>query len=115
MLKSGFEHAQADMERRGLAEQQVEAARLSSRPPAALVTDGDLLDEAERAALDASPWPPCATPPPAAGRAGHQAPARAFARASNEVCLPAHGQGIRSALAGHKIDELGSDAGRTPP
>ncbi|MFX6767399.1 Hsp70 family protein, partial [Acinetobacter baumannii] len=53
MLREGFEHAQEDMSARALAEQRVEAQRLGEATHAALAADGDLLDPAERAAIDA--------------------------------------------------------------
>jgi molecular chaperone HscA len=52
MLRDGFEHAQADVAARALAEQQVEAARLIEAAGSALAVDGDLLDPAERSAID---------------------------------------------------------------
>jgi molecular chaperone HscA len=91
------------MERRGLAEQQVEAARVIEATEKALLTDGDLLDDAERAALDA-PSLRCAMPP---GRiAAIKMQLEAFNRASNEFASRRMDKSIRSALAGHKIDEL---------
>ena len=105
MLKSGFEHAQADMERHGLAEQKVEAARVIEATEKALVTDGDLLDEAERAALDAAL---AALRDAAAGDdvRAIKLQLEAFNRASNEFASRRMDKSIRSALAGHKIDEL---------
>ena len=52
MLRDGFENAQADVAARALAEQQVEAARLIEAAGSALAVDGDLLDPAERSAID---------------------------------------------------------------
>ncbi|GAA3525710.1 Fe-S protein assembly chaperone HscA [Zobellella aerophila] len=55
MLKASFEYAQADMQARMLAEQQVEAARVVENIESALAADGDsLLEPAERAAIEAS-------------------------------------------------------------
>ena len=105
MLKSGFEHAQADMERRGLAEQKVEAARVIEATEKALVADGDLLDEAERSALDGA----LAALRDAAAADDVRAiklQLEAFNRASNEFASRRMDKSIRSALAGHKIDEL---------
>ncbi|MCK6388175.1 MAG: Fe-S protein assembly chaperone HscA [Zoogloea sp.] len=105
MLKSGFEHAQADMERRGLAEQQVEAARVIEATEKALVTDGDLLNDTERAALDSALG---ALRDAAAGNdvRAIKLQLEAFNRASNEFASRRMDKSIRSALAGHKIDEL---------
>ncbi len=105
MLKSGFEHAQADMERRGLAEQQVEAARVIEATEKALVTDGNLLNDSERAALDSALG---ALRDAAAGNdvRAIKLQLEAFNRASNEFASRRMDKSIRSALAGHKIDEL---------
>lgn len=105
MLKSGFEHAQADMERRGLAEQQVEAARVIEATEKALVTDGNLLDDTERVALDSALG---ALRDAAAGNdvRAIKLQLEAFNRASNEFASRRMDKSIRSALAGHKIDEL---------
>ncbi|GEC94236.1 MAG: Chaperone protein [Pseudomonadota bacterium] len=105
MLKASFEHAQADMERRGLAEQQVEAARVIEATEKALLTDGDLLNEPERAALDSALG---ALRDAAAGNEVRaiKLQLEAFNRASNEFASRRMDKSIRSALAGHKIDEL---------
>jgi molecular chaperone HscA len=105
MLKASFEHAQADMERRGLAEQQVEAARVIEATEKALLTDGSLLDEPERAALDGAL---AALRDAAAGNdvRAIKLQLEAFNRASNEFASRRMDKSIRSALAGHKIDEL---------
>ena len=105
MLKASFEHAQADMERRGLAEQQVEAARVIEATEKALLTDGGLLDEPERAALDSAL---AALRDAAAGNdvRAIKLQLEAFNRASNEFASRRMDKSIRSALAGHKIDEL---------
>ena len=105
MLKASFEHAQADMERRGLAEQQVEAARVIEATEKALLTDGGLLDEPERAALDGAL---AALRDAAAGNdvRAIKLQLEAFNRASNEFASRRMDKSIRSALAGHKIDEL---------
>jgi molecular chaperone HscA len=105
MLKAGFEHAQNDMELRGLKEQQVEAARVIEATEQALAQDGALLSDAERTELDAAI---------AALRAASEGPeARAikiqlevFNRASNEFASRRMDKSIRGALAGQKIDEI---------
>ena len=53
MLKSGFSEAEADMRRRALQEARVEGERMLLATASALDADGDLLDEAERAGIDA--------------------------------------------------------------
>lgn len=105
MLKAGFEHAQHDMELRGLKEQQVEAARVIEATEQALAQDGALLNEAERAELDA------AIAALRAASAGPEARAikiqlEVFNRASNEFASRRMDKSIRGALAGQKIDEI---------
>ena len=53
MLQDGNGSAEEDMRARELREQQVEARRLLESTNSALASDGDLLDEAERAEVDA--------------------------------------------------------------
>jgi molecular chaperone HscA len=105
MLKAGFDHAQNDMEVRALKEQQVEAERVIEATEKALQADGELLNEAERAALDAAIV--------ALRNAAEGQDARAikiqlevFNRASNEFASRRMDKSIRGALAGHKIDEI---------
>ncbi|MDD3353358.1 Fe-S protein assembly chaperone HscA [Zoogloea sp.] len=105
MLKSGFEHARDDMELRGLKEQQVEAERVIEATEKALLADGNLLSDAERADLDA------AIAALKSAAAGEDARAikiqlESFNRASNEFASRRMDKSIRQALAGHKIDEI---------
>ncbi|WP_349743516.1 Fe-S protein assembly chaperone HscA [Roseateles cavernae] len=51
MLKDGFASAESDMQARKLREARVEAERMSLATQSALAADGDLLDEAQRAAV----------------------------------------------------------------
>ncbi|WP_394201007.1 Fe-S protein assembly chaperone HscA [Shewanella waksmanii] len=53
MLKDSMANAKQDIERRMLAEQQVEAARVIETLSAALAKDANLLDESERQAIEA--------------------------------------------------------------
>ncbi|MCG9696386.1 Fe-S protein assembly chaperone HscA [Shewanella sp. Isolate11] len=52
MLKDSMAHAKEDIERRMLAEQQVEAARVLESLTAALAKDGELLSEAETKTIE---------------------------------------------------------------
>lgn len=54
MLRDSLTHARDDMERRLLIENRVEAERVLLALDAALRVDGNLLDETERAAIDAA-------------------------------------------------------------
>ena len=53
MLKDSFAHAADDMRARALVEAQVEADQILAATQAALAADGELLTEAERAAMEA--------------------------------------------------------------
>ncbi len=105
MLKAGFEHAHGDLELRNLKEQQVEAARVVEATEKALEADADLLDAAERSALDAAIG---ALRDAAAGSDVRQIKLQleAFNRASNEFASRRMDRSIRQALAGQKIDQL---------
>ncbi len=54
MLKDSFEHARDDVHLRALREQQVEGERMLEAVTAAMAADADLLEAAERAAIDAA-------------------------------------------------------------
>ncbi|WP_298620298.1 Fe-S protein assembly chaperone HscA [uncultured Zoogloea sp.] len=105
MLKAGFEHAQRDMELRGLKEQQVEAARVVEATEKALAIDGGLLNAAERASLDVAI---AALRTAAEGQdvRAIKIQLEAFNRASNEFASRRMDKSIREALAGHKIDDI---------
>src|SRR4030065_2051893 len=53
MLQDSTQHAQDDMQARALREQQTEAQQLLEAVQHALEQDGDLLDQAERAQIEA--------------------------------------------------------------
>jgi molecular chaperone HscA len=105
MLKSGVEHAGDDMALRALREQQVEAERVIEAAEQALAKDGHLLDGDERAAVDAA----IARLRGLREGEDHRAIKTgidAFARATDEFAARRMDNSIRSALAGHKVDEL---------
>jgi molecular chaperone HscA len=105
MLRSSLENAGSDQTVRTLREQQVEAERLLEACAQAFAADGDLLDEAQRATIDAL-----------IARlrqltAGHDAPAlsdgiHALARATDDFAARRMNRTLRTALTGHNIDEL---------
>ncbi|WP_341649916.1 Fe-S protein assembly chaperone HscA [Thauera humireducens] len=104
MLKSGVEHAGDDMALRA-REQQVEAERVIEAAEQALAKDGHLLDGDERAAVDAA----IARLRVLREGEDHRAIKTgidAFARATDEFAARRMDNSIRSALAGHKVDEL---------
>ena len=105
MLKSGAEHAGDDMRARALREQQVEAERVIEATEHALDKDGALLDADERAVIDAA----IASLRALLGGEDHRAIKTgidALARATDEFAARRMDNSIRSALAGHKVDEL---------
>jgi molecular chaperone HscA len=105
MLKESVEHAGDDMTARALREQQVEAERVIEATVHALEQDGDLLDEAERTAIDAAI---AALRAQVAGsdQRGIKKGIEALARATDEFAARRMDKSIRSALAGHKVDEI---------
>jgi molecular chaperone HscA len=105
MLKSGVEHAGDDMMLRALREQQVEAERMIEATEQALAKDAHLLDAGERAGIEAA----IARLRELRGGSDHRAIKTgidAFARATDEFAARRMDNGIRSALAGHKVNEL---------
>jgi molecular chaperone HscA len=105
MLRSGLESAGSDRSTRALREQQVEAERLLEACTQALAADGDLLDEAERATINAliTRLRQLTT--------GHDASAlsdgiHALARATENFAARRMNRTLRTALTGHNIDEL---------
>lgn len=105
MLREGFEHAQEDMSARALAEQRVEAQRLGEATRAALADDGDLLDPAERAAIDA------VLADLASAAAGDDTSAikkaiDALGRSTDEFAARRMNRSIQRALAGRSVESL---------
>jgi len=105
MLREGFEHAQEDMSARALAEQRVEAQRLGEATHAALAADGDLLDPAERAAIDA------VLVDLANAAAGEDTPAikkaiDALGRSTDDFAARRMNRSIQRALAGRSVESL---------
>jgi molecular chaperone HscA len=106
MLRESVAHAGDDMHVRALREQQVEAERVIEATTHALEQDGALLSEDERAAIDTA----LAELIRVVGggddvRAVKQG-IQALARATDEFASRRMDRSVRSALAGHKIDEI---------
>ena len=105
MLQAGFEHAAEDRDARALGEQRVEAEALLASVKAALAKDADLLDEAERAALDAAMQAVDA----ARRGSGHRAikaAIEALNHASERFAARRMDRAISGALAGRRVDEV---------
>ena len=106
MLKEGFQSAEDDMRRRALAEERVEGERLLEALSQALAADGDLLSPEERAAIDTE----IATLRTTMQGEDHRAikdAVDALSHGTDEFAARRMDRGIRKALAGKRIEELG--------
>ncbi|WKZ86194.1 Fe-S protein assembly chaperone HscA [Ralstonia pickettii] len=106
MLQEGFQSAEDDMRRRALAEERVEAERLLEALSQALAADGDLLSPEERAAIDAEIVVLRTTMQGEDHRAIKDA-VDALSHGTDEFAARRMDRGIRKALAGKRIEELG--------
>jgi len=106
MLKEGFQSAEDDMRRRALAEERVEGERLLEALSQALAADGDLLSPEERAAIDTEIAALRATMQGEDHRAIKDA-VDALSHGTDEFAARRMDRGIRKALAGKRIEELG--------
>ena len=105
MLQDAFSSAEGDMQLRALREEQVEAERILLATQSALDADGDLLDDAERTAVEALL---------AAVRAQLQnenhlhikASVMALADGTEEFAARRMDRSVRTALAGRRLDEV---------
>jgi molecular chaperone HscA len=105
MLKDSFSHAADDAKRRALREQQVEAQRLLEAIDAALREDAHLLEEAERASVDAAVARLKAVvegdDKAAIDSAMHQ-----LSHTTEDFAARRMDQSVKRALAGKKLEEL---------
>jgi molecular chaperone HscA len=105
MLQEGFAHAADDRDARALAEQRVEADALLASVAGALERDADLLDAAERDALDRA----VATMRAARSTTDHRVLKAAIVelnRASEAFAGRRMDRAVSGALAGRRLDEL---------
>ncbi|WP_332674937.1 Fe-S protein assembly chaperone HscA [Aromatoleum sp.] len=105
MLREGVDHAGDDMNARSLREQQVEAERVIEATVHALEQDGALLSADEGATIDAAVAELkrlAAGDDPRAIKQGIDA----LARATDEFAARRMDRSVRSALTGHKVDEI---------
>ncbi|MDP3874191.1 MAG: Fe-S protein assembly chaperone HscA [Methyloversatilis sp.] len=105
MLRDGFDHVQDDIAARALAEQKVDATRLIDATQTALAADGDLLDGAERAAVDAAVRA-LAEVVEGDDTAALRAAVEVLGRATDEFAARRMNRGIQRALAGRSIESL---------
>jgi molecular chaperone HscA len=104
MLQESIGAAEEDMLARALREQQVEAQRLVEATRAALAADGDLLQDEERAAIEALLSATVA----AAGEdtATIKAAVERLAHGTEEFAARRMDRNIRAALAGRRVDDI---------
>ena len=105
MLQDSFSSAEVDMQARALREEQVEAQRMLLATQSALDADGNLLSEAERAAVEALMN---AVREQAQGKDHHaiKAAVDALAHGTEEFAARRMDRSVRSALAGKRVDQL---------
>jgi molecular chaperone HscA len=105
MLQAGVERAGDDLVARALREQQVEADRVIEATEQALLKDGQLLDDAERAQID-EVLARLRSLRDGEDHRAIKAGIEALAKATDEFAARRMDSSIRSALAGHNIDEI---------
>jgi molecular chaperone HscA len=105
MLKDGFATAEQDMATRALVEAQVDADRLVLATRAALEKDGDLLNDAERAAIDALIMETVKTKG-TGDAAAVEAAVKALAKGTEQFAAERMNRGISQALSGKAIASI---------
>lgn len=114
MLQEGNASAEADMAARKLREEQVEARRLLESIRSALTTDGDLLNDAERAEVERLGDALAALVPGTDADAIHAA-ADALAKGTETFAERRMDRSIRAALSGKSVnDAIFDDAPAKP-
>jgi len=113
MLLDSFAHAEADLVRRNLLGERVEAARIAAATRAALASDGELCDPASRAAIGEE----LAALEQAAAGDDHQLIRRrieALDRVSHPFAEARMNRAVRQAVAGRSVDEVASEVDSGP-
>ena len=105
MLQDSFATAQQDMQARALVEARVDADRMIAATRSALAADGDLLDAAERQAIDTliERLSQVVTSDSAADI---EAATDALAKGTEAFAALRMNRGIQQALAGRKLEEV---------
>ncbi|MBJ7310753.1 Fe-S protein assembly chaperone HscA [Rugamonas sp. CCM 8940] len=110
MLQDSYQSADVDMVARALREEQVEAERILLATQSALDEDGNLLDAAERVAVDAlMQQVRAAVAASLAGtleHAGIKAAVEALANGTEDFASRRMDRSVRSALAGKTLDQV---------
>lgn len=105
MLSESFSTAEQDMRERSLRESRVEAERMLLATRAALAADGGLLDDAERAAIEAL----LVAVQGAREQGDHHvidAAVEALAKGTEAFAAARMNHGIRQALAGKRVEDV---------
>lgn len=105
MLQSGFSEAEADMQRRALQEARVEGDRMLLATASALDADADLLDEAERAAVDGL-MHQLRERITSDDTAAIEAATKSLAEGTELLAARRMNRGIQQALTGRRLDEI---------
>ncbi|CAH2771603.1 MAG: Chaperone protein HscA [uncultured Caballeronia sp.] len=105
MLEESFTTAEVDMRARALREAQVDAQRLVEASQAAISVDGELLDETERANIDAL-IVKLATVTGGDSVDAIEAATKELAAATDEFAARRMKKSIRRTLAGRRLDEV---------
>ncbi|MFO1262928.1 MAG: Fe-S protein assembly chaperone HscA [Rhodoferax sp.] len=106
MLQDSFASAEKDVQTRALVEARVDADRLLLATRSALQADGDLLDEDERAAIDAAMASLSQSAAASTDPAVVEAQCKALAQATEAFAALRMNKGIASALAGKNVENI---------
>ncbi|MGN6826538.1 Fe-S protein assembly chaperone HscA [Paucibacter sp. M5-1] len=105
MLKDGFASAESDMQARKLREARVEAERMMLATQSALAADGDLLDEAQRAAV-AELLKQLALAAEGEDADAINAAVETLAKGTEAFAAERMNRGIQQALTGRNIEQM---------
>ena len=105
IVKDGFATAQQDMQARALVEARVDAQRMIAATQSALAADADLLEPAERAAID-DLIEAVTSSSAGADVAAIEAATQALAQGTEAFAAMRMNRGIQQALAGKKVEEM---------
>lgn len=106
MLQESFTTAEADMKARALTEARVDAERMILATQSALEADGELLEPAERAAIDALVSTLRETARSSNDAAVVEAAVQALAKGTEAFAAQRMNEGIRKALAGKNLEAI---------
>lgn len=105
MLQDSYSSAAEDMKLRALREEQVEAERILLATQSALDSDGELLSDQERAAVDAL-MAEVRKQVQGNDHLAIKASVEALAKGTDEFAARRMDRSVRTALAGKKLDQL---------